>query len=85
MSTQLDITPDIDLAPWKDAKGAKHGIVERVGLLRNGTSSGRAAVEILIRLDDGSLVLAETTLRLARTAAAGIVASAVFSEEPMDD
>ncbi|MCU1677690.1 MAG: hypothetical protein JWM93_2448 [Frankiales bacterium] len=55
--------------------------IERVGLLRHGTQEGRATVTVLVRLPDGSFVLAETTLRNAAMAARVIAASPAYAEE----
>jgi hypothetical protein len=53
----------------------------RVGLLRHGTQQGNATVSFAIRLHDGRVVLAETTVRLARLAARALAASPVMAEE----
>jgi hypothetical protein len=87
---QLSITLDIDRAPWSDIEttataNAEHGddmgLIERVGLLRHGTAGGRATLSILVRLPDGTPVLAQTTLRNAVMAARIFAASPVFAEE----
>lgn len=44
-------------------------VIERMGLLPNATEQQRACVELLIRMPDGSLLIAETTWRLFATAA----------------
>lgn len=81
--TPLDVRLDMDRAPWThiDPKAVAHGRVESVGLLRHGTAEGRASVALLIRLDDGRHVVAETTFRLAHTAARALAASPVVAEE----
>lgn len=76
--TQLTVTPDIEAAPWSDLshemlkhnKGGKSAEIERIGLLRHGTQQGNATVELLIRLPNGEVVVAETTLVTARDDAA---------------
>lgn len=85
----LSVTPNLDLNPWVDLADAvivnpdRTAMVERIGLLPNATGSGRACVELVLRLPDGRLVLAETTLRLFRTASAALLASPVAElDEP---
>jgi hypothetical protein len=77
----LDVRPDIEQAPWSDLLGADHGVVRRIGLLRNGTTGGRASLVLAIQLDDGRWVVAETTYRLFRTATRALAASPVAAEE----
>lgn len=81
--TPLDIRPDMEVAPWDDVdpKSLLHGQIERVGLLRHGTSQGRASVALLIRLDDGRVVVGETTWRLFNTAARALAVSPAAAEE----
>lgn len=43
--------------------------IERIGVLENATSSGKEAVEILVRLPDGKFIIVETTRNLFQTAA----------------
>lgn len=83
--TPIRITPDIERAPWDDlTRDTPHGRVARVGLLRNGTSEGRASAAVVIELDDGSHVIAETTWRLLRLAVRALAAGPVGSEETDD-
>lgn len=97
--TDLTLTPDIDAAPWRDLKETMDpgqrkmwdagnevamAVVTRVGLMRHGTGKGRATVAIVVRLPDGRTVVAETTLRLARTAALALAQSPVYQEEVFD-
>lgn len=88
----LTITTNLDIDPWDDvrAPGAlphnpagETAKIERVGLLPNATQSGRACVELLIRLPDGTAVVAETTLRLFNTAARAIAATPVAQLEDL--
>jgi hypothetical protein len=44
------------------------GQLTKLGALPKGMASGRASVAVLITLDDGTHVFAETSLRLLRTA-----------------
>lgn len=82
-ATPLDVRTDMEQAPWVDVqpKNILHGRIERIGLLRHGTSHGRASIAILIRLDDGRAVIGETTWRLFDTAAKALAASPVAAEE----
>jgi hypothetical protein len=84
--TPITITPDVEQNPWTDIDLATvgHGRIERIGLLRNGTSEGRASVAMVIRLDDGTAVVAETTWRLFDTSARALAVSAVAAEETRD-
>lgn len=81
--SSIDVRPDMDQAPWTDLprKDILHGQVERAGLLRHGTSDGRASVALVVRLDDGRPVVAETTWRLFNTAARALAASPAAREE----
>lgn len=65
----LTVTADLDETPWTDVGAYAYGIVERVGLSPTGVE-GTATAVILVRLRDGTPVIAETTVRLARRAAA---------------
>lgn len=81
--TALDVRPDMDRAQWTDVdpRQVTHGRLERVGLLRDGTKEGRASVALLIRTDDGRVVVAETTWRLLHNAAQLLAASPLGTEE----
>lgn len=59
--TRLQITPNIDLAPWADLDGSAHGFIERVGLLPEGMASGDPSFALAARLDDGSTVILEAS------------------------
>jgi hypothetical protein len=82
---ELDVRTDIDQDPWTDLQdvGVGHGHIERVGFLRNGTKAGRGSIALVVRLDDGRLIIAETTYRLAYTAARVIAASPAAAEEDL--
>lgn len=81
----LSVTPDVARAPWTDIpQTAPQGRLERIGLLRNGTVEGRATVGLVVRLPDGTAVVAETTWRLFNAAARALAASPVASEESPD-
>lgn len=81
----LDVRADLDRQPWSDLSGVvaqtEMGQVERVGLLRHATADGRAVVAMVVRLPDGTVVTAQTTLRLARAAIAVLGASPLVAEE----
>lgn len=80
----LTITPDIDQAPWTDLTEVIPGKLARIGLLRNGTEQGRATIALVIQLDDGTHVVAETTWRLFNASARALAASPVAREETQD-
>lgn len=81
----LNITTNLELDPWTDLKRDEitPGVIERVGVLPNGTQQGRACVELLIRLPDGRPVIAETTLRLFNMAARAVAATPVAQMEDL--
>jgi len=81
----LSITTNLDINPWVDLKRDQiiPGTIERVGVLPNGTKQGRACVELFIRLPDGRVVVAETTLRLFSLAARAIAATPVAQMEDL--
>lgn len=79
--TSIDIRPNLDTAPLEDVltspAQALHGTVTLLGLLPNGTSGGKASVAMVITLDDGKQVIAETTWRVFNSAARALAASPV--------
>lgn len=84
--TPLDVNTNIQDGDWSDLpQPTLPGALIRIGLLRNGTSQGRAVVAMAVRLEDGSTVLVQTTWRLMRTAVAALEAGPVGSEEVHDD
>lgn len=68
---KLDIHLDGDNC-WPDLreKGCVEGTLESVAALPRGTLSGLPTVTLRVRLPDGQVVLAETTLNLFLSAAA---------------
>lgn len=76
----LSLTLNLDENPWNDlaglreqgklitAMGEESGPI-RIGGLPNGMESGATAVEIALRLPDGTLILTETSLKLFLAAA----------------
>ncbi len=90
--TPLNVTLNLEIDPWRDltpdtlplnTDGGLSATLERVGVLPDGTQAGRATVLMLIRLPDGRQVVAETTLRLFKMAAAAIAASPVAQMEDL--
>lgn len=57
---------------WPDLVDAKKGELERIGALPGGMASGKASVALVVRLDDGRLVFAETSLELFLGAAVAL-------------
>jgi hypothetical protein len=83
--TRLEITADMDAAPWTDlGPGVIEGVVERVGLLRNGTTGGRAVVALAIRLSSGQVAIAQTTWRLFNTGARSLAQTEIARGEPVE-
>jgi hypothetical protein len=82
--TPLDVRTDMDTNPWthvRPADLAGQGRLESVGLLRHGTAEGRATVALLVKLEDGRYVVAETTWRLFNSAARALAGSPAAAEE----
>ncbi len=59
---------------WPDlgTKVYKHGVLMEVAYLAGGMSGGNPSVSMRITLDDGSIVIAETSARMFVTVAAAI-------------
>lgn len=83
----LTITTDLDASPWTDLQSddPNVGMLTRIGLLRHGTQEGRATVGLVVTLDDGTQVLAQTTWRLLFGAVHALAAGPVGREEVMTD
>ena len=83
MAHVINVRTDIDRDPWThlDPERTSHGQVSSIGLLRHGTTEGRASVALVIDLDDGTSVIAETTWRALKMAFAVLHASPIASEE----
>lgn len=64
----LNIVLDGDGA-WPDMVGVPEATLESVGRLTKGTSGGHSSVAFRLRMPDGSLVIAQTTMKLFLTAA----------------
>ncbi|MDD5199210.1 MAG: hypothetical protein PHC88_05350 [Terrimicrobiaceae bacterium] len=58
--------PDLNTKPFD------HGVLHEVAYLQRGMSSGNPSVSMRITLDDGRIVIAETSARMFVTLAAGI-------------
>lgn len=82
--TPLQLTLDIERAPWTDVDPVAIGRVARIGLLRNGTKEGKASVAIVIETDDGQQIIGETTWALLRTAFGALAACPLVAEEVID-
>ena len=91
VSQSLGVTTNLELDPWRDLSPAKMPLnpgglsagITRVGVMPNGTDSGRATVMLEVSLPDGRIVIAETTLRLFLTAAAAVAACPVSQLEEL--
>lgn len=82
----LHVTLNLELDPWADLAGKipdDAGTLVRIGILPDGMESGRAAVELIVRNPDGSLIVAETSLRLFLMAASAISAAPVTELEDL--
>lgn len=84
--TPLSITPNCELNPWADLTRDQiiPGELERIGLMPDGTASGRPAVVLLVRLPDGTPVVAQTTWALLRSAVRALNASPVADLDRME-
>lgn len=81
----LDIRPNLELNPWDDvSRETAVGGVERVGLLPNGTSGGRPVFAMVVRLEDGRTVVAQTTWALMSAAVRALAASPVAELDRME-
>lgn len=86
--TQLRVIGDVEAPgePLFDLERLAHpavGVIPlaAVGLLRHGTSGGRAAVLLRVDLPDGRQVVAQTTWRAFKAAAWALAASPIAAEE----
>lgn len=88
----LHVTTNLDIDPWSDLyekfpnlpDGAPlpEGHLTRVGMLPNGTSSGRAVVALLVEFE-GKPVFVQVTWRIWQTLAAALAATPVAQLEEM--
>lgn len=81
--TPLHISIDAEQYPldFKDGKLIGQGLLTDIGLLRHGTDGGQASVGMIITLQDGTQVFAETTWKLLKTAYLALDASPIVAEE----
>lgn len=81
--TPLHITLDAEQNPLglEVEKMVGQGLLTNIGLLRHGTDGGCASVGMVVTLQDGTQVLAETTWKLFKTAYMALSASPVVAEE----
>lgn len=87
--TSLSITPNLEENPWTDLDpsqlphntGGLSAQITRAGIMPRGTMAGLSTVMMEIQLPSGERVIAETTLRLFRTMARGLLASPVAEAE----
>ena len=80
--TGLSIHTDVERDfPLDHSRMVAEGQLTAVGLLRHGTTSGKATVSMVITLPDGSQVFAQTTWALFNTAARALAVSAIAVEE----
>lgn len=86
MFTGLSIYPD---AEQRNGLDPDRPMVEAsfngIGLLRDGTSKGKASVALFLRLPDGTQVLAQTAWSAFHTAAQALAASPIAAEETTFD
>lgn len=80
--SQLNVALDAEQSLVVDrARLIGQGHLTDIGLLRHGTSGGRASVSMLVTLPDGRQVFAETTWRLLKTAVHALAHSPIAAEE----
>lgn len=87
--TSIFLTPDLEQDPWDhlSPENLPHNIggisasLRGIGILRAGTTNGKASVALDIQLADGTHVLAETTLKLFRQVALAALATPIAIEE----
>lgn len=84
--TELSIFPD---AERRNSLDPKKPVVEAeltgVGLLRHGTSEGKASVALFVTMPNGTQVLVQTTWAAFHTAAKALAASPIATEETTFD
>lgn len=69
------VIPDAGWAPYvEDPTTVVHGQIDRIGVLPAGMKSGLPSAAILITLDDGRRVIAETSWRNLSLAAVALIA-----------
>lgn len=76
MGTHLDIDLQIEDGAWREHLGDDplHGQLTRIGVLPRGMTSGLPSAALLVTLDDGRKVFAETSWRNLALAAVALIA-----------
>lgn len=59
---------------YSDTPDAKHGMLTDIAFLQNGTESGKPSIALRAKLDDGTVVILETTWTLLHSANNAFVA-----------
>ena len=74
--TTLAVDLEIKDGAWGPYVGERplHGRLSRIGVLPGGMSSGNPSASLLVILDDGSAVIAETSWRNLALAAVALIA-----------
>lgn len=67
--------------PLDHARLVGQGELTAIGLLRHGTTDGKATVSMIVTLADGSQVFAQTTWVLFNAAARSLAAGPIAAEE----
>lgn len=60
---RLRISVDLDVAPWYGFKPSHQGVVEGIGVLPAGMTSGKPSIAMDIKLEDGTHAFVEMSLR----------------------
>lgn len=87
----LRITMNLELDPWEDLRGREFvkrddgepNLLERIALLPQGMTSGRASVELMGTLPDGRAVVLTTSFRNFQMAAVALLNSPVAQMEDL--
>jgi hypothetical protein len=81
--TSLSIVTDVEQGdfPLDFRNLAGQGQLTAIGLLRHGTTGGKATVSMIVTLRDGRQVFAETTWALLKAAARALAATPIAAEE----
>lgn len=84
MGTPIELRTDLESSPWTDLQrdDLRLGRLTRVGLLPNGTVTGRATVAVVGEMEDGTPVILETTWALFNAAAHALAVSPIAVAEP---
>lgn len=79
---RLDVRPDLAADPWTELRTGVYGdaLVLSVGVMREGMPGGSSCVALLVETSDGNLLIARTTLLLAKKAAAYLARAPIVAE-----